>query len=210
MNPVLRVSVFSDYICPFCYIGSRRLLRLRDEFDLEVDWCGLEIHPDTPAQGMPVQSLGYPPAQWDALMANLKGLAKAEGLEIATRVITTNSKRALLLAEAAKQAGAQVFYRLHEALFDAFFRQGLNIGDTAVLRDIAAASGVADTLVEAAWFAPCYADRLRSNLRRAAELGISGTPTYVFGERLLAGAVDESQLRQAARESLAARRQARS
>ena len=44
-KPELRISVFSDYSCPFCYIGSRRLRRLGERYDLKVNWCGLEIHP---------------------------------------------------------------------------------------------------------------------------------------------------------------------
>ncbi len=201
-KPELKVSVFSDYICPFCYVGSRRLLRLNDCYDLRINWCGLEIHPDTPAGGMPVTALGYAPAQWDALMANLNRLATAEGLQLCERTFTTNSHRALLLAEAANQMGADAFYRLHEALFDAFFRQGRNVGDAGVLRDIAAACGIPKALVEEAWHEPRYRERLQSNLRHAAELGVTGAPTYVFGRRLLAGAVEEYQLRDAARQAL--------
>ncbi len=202
VKPELRVSVFSDYICPFCYIGSRRLLRLNDCYDLKINWCGMEIHPDTPAGGMPVTALGYAPAQWDALMANLDHLATAEDLQFCERTFTTNSHRALLLAEAAKQAGSAAFYRLHEALFDAFFRKGRNIGDVEVLRGIAAASGIPTVKVEDAWREPRYGERLESNLRHAAELGVTGTPTYVFGRRLVAGAVEEHQLREAARQAL--------
>ncbi len=201
-KPELKVSVFSDYICPFCYIGSRRLLRLSDCYDLKINWCGLEIHPDTPAEGMPVTALGYAPPQWNALMENLTRLAAAEGLQICERTFTTNSRRALLLAEAAKQAGTEVFYRLHEALFDAFFRQGRNIGEVEVLRGIAAASGVPTAVVDDAWREPRYGERLQLNLRHAAELGVTGTPTYVFGRRLLAGAVEEQRLRDAARQAL--------
>lgn len=50
-KPTLLVSVFSDYICPFCYGGSHRLLRLRRRCELQVNWCGLEIHPETPPFG---------------------------------------------------------------------------------------------------------------------------------------------------------------
>ncbi len=58
-KPLLKVTVFSDYICPFCYIGDLRLSRLREHFDLRVNWCAIEIHPETPAEGRPIESLGY-------------------------------------------------------------------------------------------------------------------------------------------------------
>ena len=53
-KPVLLATVFSDYICPFCYIGDLRLDRLREHFDLKINWMLLEIHPETPAGGMPI------------------------------------------------------------------------------------------------------------------------------------------------------------
>ena len=202
-KPVLRVSVFSDYICPFCYIGSRRLLRLEDEYRLEVNWCVLEIHPETPAEGVPVSQLGYAPAQWQALMHNLQRLAQAEGLQLRERQFTTNSQQALLLAEAAKRAGRTTFYALHEALFDAFFRRGLNIGERAVLQALAQDAGLSPELTAAAWQDPAYRQRLALNARHAVELGLTGTPTYVFGRRLISGAVEEQFLRDAARELLA-------
>lgn len=195
----LRVSVFSDYICPFCYIGSRRLLRLRDDYALQVNWCGLEIHPDTPVEGMPVAELGYPRHQWEQMMAGLAHMAREEGLQLAERDFTTNSHRALLLAEATKHEAPDSFYRLHETLFQAFFGEGRNIGDEAVLRDIARACELPDSLPDSAWQAPQYAERLRLNLAHASELGIHGTPTYVFGKMLISGAVPYASLQEAAR-----------
>ena len=194
-KPELKLSVFSDYICPFCYIGSRRLLRLNDTYDVKVNWCGLEIHPDTPAEGMPIERLGYAPDQWRAMMDNLQVMAEAEGLTLQAHDFTTNSRQALLLAEAAKQAGRD--------RFSAFFSDGLNIGDTEVLRNLAQECGLERDLVESAWQEPRYGQRLDINLRHAVELGVNGTPSYVFGTRVLVGAVAEAELRQAAAQLLA-------
>jgi predicted DsbA family dithiol-disulfide isomerase len=194
----LRVSVFSDYICPFCYIGSRRLLRLNDTYELRVNWCGLEIHPDTPAEGMPVEQLGYTSGHWRELMDALASMAAEEGLELATREFTTNSRKALLLAEAAKSEGREAFYILHERLFDAFFREGRNIGERAVLESLAQEVGLARETIHSAWSDPAHEQRLALNLRHARELALRGTPTYVFGREIIAGAVPERVLRQAA------------
>ncbi len=57
--PELQVTVFSDYICPFCYVGHHRLMRLKDSYDIKVNWCLLEIHPENLEQGEPVASLDY-------------------------------------------------------------------------------------------------------------------------------------------------------
>ncbi len=52
-----KVAVFSDFVCPFCYIGLATLHQLKYEFDLEVQWRGFQIHPEWPAEGMPTEQL---------------------------------------------------------------------------------------------------------------------------------------------------------
>lgn len=197
-KPRLAVSVFSDYICPFCYIGSRRLLRLADEFDLKVNWCGTEIHPNTPSDGMSLSKLGYSPEAWAQLSAELQILAHEEGLQFTDRDYTANSHQALLLAEAAKRVGRDIFYTLHEALFHAYFVRGQNIGDREVLKDIALEAGLPADLAQAAWSEPEFEQRLQQNLLQAARLHIRATPTYLFGQQILVGAVPFNQLTQAA------------
>lgn len=198
-KPALAVTVFSDYICPFCYIGSVRLARLRDEYELSVEWAGLEIHPDNPPEGRPVEALGYPPKRWAQMMSALYRMAEEEGVYIKARSFTTNSHKALLLAEAAKEEGEATFYRLHDRLFQAYLGEGQNIGEVEVLRRLAQESGMEAHAAERAWSEPYYEQRLRASHVRAARLGITGTPTYLFGDRyLLPGAVPTAVLREAA------------
>ena len=98
-------------------MGERRLARLNDEFDVRLEGRFLEIHPETPPEGMPVSGLGYPPAQWARMMENLERMGKADGIVFSDRTFTTNSHKALLLAEAAKEEGPEVFEALNEGLF---------------------------------------------------------------------------------------------
>jgi predicted DsbA family dithiol-disulfide isomerase len=182
-KPVLLATVFTDYICPFCYIADVRLERLRSDYHLRVNWCFIEIHPETPAAGMSTDRLGYSVSLWETMQDNLGDLAREEGIVFRPHDFTTNSRRALLLAEAAKEAGAEAFYRLHRGLFAAFFTQGLNIGDNEVLRQIAHDSGVPADLVTRAWTDAGYVRRLEQYLAAARELGVRATPTVYFGER---------------------------
>jgi predicted DsbA family dithiol-disulfide isomerase len=189
-KPVLLATVFTDYICPFCYVGDVRLERLREHFDLKINWCFLEIHPDTPASGMPVGELGYPDDMWRQMMDNLLAMGSAEGIRFREHDFTTNSHRALLLAEAAKEAGADVFYRLHRRLFTAYFTEGRNIGNAAVLRELAAECGVDAATVERAWQDGHYEQQLQRYLAGAHELEVRATPTIFFGrENRLDGAL---------------------
>jgi predicted DsbA family dithiol-disulfide isomerase len=198
-KPRVLVTVFSDYICPFCYIADARLNRLRTDFDLRINWCFLEIHPDNPPAGRPVAELGYPDGVWRDMMAVLGQMADEEGLSIDAHDFTTNSRRALLLAEAAKEEGPTTFYSLHRRLFEAFFGAGANIGDPDVLRRIAAECDVQEAAVERAWHDPRYARRLQHNLLAARELDIHATPTIFFSRRRIEGAVPTGQLLSAAR-----------
>ena len=201
--PELRITVFSDYICPFCYVGYHRLMRLRDEYDLRVNWCFVEIHPETSPEGEPVTSLDYPSEQWNQLMQNLDAVAREEGIAMAEHTFTTNSRNALLLAEAAKQEGREKFYALHEKLFAAFFVDSRNIGDKDVLRAIAAESGIDSAVVESAWQDSQYEQRIVSNYHTARQHDIQAVPSFIFGERKLTGVVTEEAMRSAARELLA-------
>ena len=169
-KPVLLATVFTDYICPFCYIGDVRLDRLREHFDLKINWCFLEIHPDTPAEGMPTSSLGYDDPRWQQMTDNLSTMAREEGIDFRPHDFTTNSHKSLLLAEATREAGVDIFYRLHRRLFEAFFTEGLNIGDEAVLRDIAHQVGVPDDVISSAWSDTRYEQRLKDYQAAAHEL----------------------------------------
>jgi predicted DsbA family dithiol-disulfide isomerase len=202
-KPRLPVTCFSDYICPFCYVGSQRLLRLRDDYDLLVNWAYVEIHPETPPEGMPIQRLGYDPEQWSGMMQNLEALAESEGITLRPHDFTTNSRKALLLAEAAKEVGREPFYALHEALFAAFHTEGRNIGDEAVLREIAANCGLPPDACDRAWTEDTVEKRLRRALAAAREIHLQGVPTYVVGRRSLRGVIEPEVLAAAASEAVA-------
>jgi predicted DsbA family dithiol-disulfide isomerase len=197
-KPPLKVTVFTDYICPFCYVGDARLDKLNDHYELDVDWSFFEIHPDNPPEGKPVSELGYPKAQWESMMANLEAMAKAEDLPLAPRSFTTNSHRALLLAEAAKDLGKETFQALHKALFDAYFAAQKNIGDPGVLKAIAAEVGIPEEVVERAFNAEDLERRLRDQQVRASMLGVQGVPGFLFGEYFVSGAVPVETLMLAA------------
>lgn len=202
-RPELLATVFSDYICPFCYIGDLRLDRLREHFDLRINWCLLEIHPETLATGMPVSELGYSTARWETMMNNLGRLAGEEGVRLHAHDFTTSSHQALLLAEAAKQAGPDVFYAIHRRLFTAYFEDGLNIGDETVLVGLAASCGVPEAIVERAWSDEEYEQKLEQNLAAAGQYDVRATPTVFFSAtNRLDGALPFEAFLQAARKGL--------
>jgi predicted DsbA family dithiol-disulfide isomerase len=198
--PELKITVYSDYICPFCYVGFHRLQRLRDSYELKINWCFLEIHPEISAQAEPIDSLDYPSEQWQHLMLNLQRVAGEENIALAELNFITNSKDALLLSEAAKQCGADIFYDLHEKLFHAYFVDGKNIGDRTILTEVAKSCGINEGLIESAWTDEKYQQRLLANHDSARQHNIQSVPSFVFGGRILTGVVAESTFRDADRQ----------
>jgi predicted DsbA family dithiol-disulfide isomerase len=136
------------------------------------------------------------------MMANLSRMANEEKITLAERKITTNSHKALLLAEAAQKEAADVFESLNEKLFAAFFGEGRNIGDDEVLRSLAQEAEVSPEIVLRAWSEPAYEKSLRANQAIAGQLGITGVPAYLIGNRIVMGAVPMETLLAAAREAL--------
>jgi len=196
--PELNVTVYSDYICPFCYVGHHRLLRLRDCYDLKINWCFLEIHPETTALGEPIDSLDYPSEQWQQMLANVERIAREENIPLSKLSFITNSKDALLLAEAAKTCGRDTFYKLHEKLFSAYFVDAVNIGSRKKLTEIAQSCGIDTTTIESAWNDVQFKSRLLANFKSARKHNIQSVPSFIFGDKVLTGVVTESTFRKAA------------
>ena len=204
-KPLLRVTLFTDYICPFCYIGDLRLQHLQNDYEVLVNFRFIEIHPDTPAQGTTIDTLDYSDEQWQGMMDGLVEMAREEGITLAPVRMLANSHRALLLAEAVKKEGRDIFYAFNQALYREYFLSGRNIGDVEVLRKIAQDSGVSDSVIENAWTDAELEKILQMNMNRAVKAGVSGTPTFFIGQQRLTGAVPVSTLRQAAEAAIAER-----
>ena len=155
-KPQLRVTLFTDYICPFCFIGDLRLQHLRNDYDVLVNFRFIEIHPETSVKGATINSLDYSDKQWQDMMDGLMEMVEEEEITLAPVCQLANSHRALLLAEAAKTAGREVFYRLNQSLYQNYFVEGRDIGDAVVLRQIAGDCGVSDDIIEKAWSDSAY------------------------------------------------------
>jgi len=201
-KPELLVTLFTDYICPFCFIGDLRLEKLGKEFDLKINFRFVEIHPDNPVEGRPVEELGYSKEEWDYMIGELGEMAREEGVVLKGQSFTTNSHKALLLAEAAKKERRDVFYQLNRSLFEAYFIQGENIGNPDILRRLASEAGVAEETVELAWSDQKYEEVLKKNLAAAIGLGLTGTPAFLIGQRKLVGALPTENLLRAGHEAV--------
>lgn len=190
------VSLYFDYGCPFCYIGSVRLERLAERHPLSIRWRFVEIHPEIPVAGRPVSELGYPPAQWAQMEQALDQMAAEDGIPLAERHFSVNTRRALLLAQAVLDQRPRSFLTLHRRLFRAYYVEQLNIGEPDVLKELAEELGV-DDLVEDAWQGPKYFGMLLKHVEKAQSLSLTGVPALEVGGRVFKGAVSMQTLEQA-------------
>ncbi|MBZ4420618.1 DsbA family protein [Myxococcus sp. RHSTA-1-4] len=168
----VRIDVWSDYVCPFCYLELPVLERLQSELgpELEVHWRAYELRP------APVPTLDpageYLRTTWARAVYPM---AEQRGMTLRLPPVQPRSRLALEAAEFAKDAGA--FPAFHQGVFRAFFEEGRDIGDLAVLGDIAEASGLDREALTRALKSGSYTGRVVFDQEAAQRLGIRGVPT---------------------------------
>jgi predicted DsbA family dithiol-disulfide isomerase len=211
----MEIAVFSDVICPWCYIGKRRLERAFDALGLSgqvaVEWLPFELNPDMPPDGMAradyrAQKFGAERAA--ALDANIRAVGEEEGIRFAfdRQARTPNTRRAHMLiahASANGQGPAVV-----DALFRAYFEDGRDIGAEAVLLDIAAEAGLDRDEAAAALGDEAVRRTVVAAEGRAGELGISGVPFFIVERAFAVSGAQPADAWVEALQKIAARPQA--
>jgi predicted DsbA family dithiol-disulfide isomerase len=191
----INITMFSDFICPFCYVGFATLRKLKPEFDFTVRHRGFQIHPEWPAEGMPAEQWksGMSPAAREALWERIRAMGAAVGVEMKAPHTFANSMLALQASEFAEEAGvAEAF---EERVFRAYFNEGLNIGKRDVLLDLGAQVGLDRAALNEALESGKYAMRIKNNAMSANQKGINGVPTLLIGDWPLVGAQSEDAMR---------------
>lgn len=212
MRPSLTVEIWSDVICPWCYIGKRRwetaAATLRDKVDLKVVFRPYQLDPTAlPGKSVPVvdayaKKFGGP-ERAAQIIDHVTTIAAAEGLEFrmdrALRANTLLAHRLLWLAEA---TGDQ--YALKERLMRAYFCEGLDIGDIETLATCAHDVGMARDGVRDFLRSDDGSAEVKALLQVAAEAEITAVPTFVFdGRWMVPGAQDPETFVNVVRQLLA-------
>ena len=204
MSKPLTIEIASDVICPWCYIGKRRLekaLALLDgEVAAQIRWLPFQLNPDMPRQGMP--RADYRRAKFGSiergreLDARVAAEGKGEGIAFAFDRMqrTPNTVDAHKLIDLAQQQGLAA--PVVDALFRAYFEDAEDIGDAAVLERIATAAGVAG------WPAESDEKQVATLEESLRGLGISAVPTFIFDRKSgVSGAQPPESLAAAMREA---------
>jgi len=187
----MKIEIWSDVICPWCYIGKRRFEMALDKFehksDVQVIWRSFELDPHAPAQypgtleEMLVKKYAVSPQQAAGMNANVTALAKAVGLEYhltKARPGNTFDAHRLLHFAVSKQLGD----RATERMMQAYFSEALAVGDHDALAKLAPEFGISESDARTLLLGDANADLVRADEARAAEYGIRGVPYFLFNE----------------------------
>lgn len=174
MRGKVRITVWSDYVCPFCYLEEPVLERLRREYTVDVEWRAFELRPE------PVPTLDpngeYLHTVWNRVVYPM---ARERGMTLRLPPVQPRSRKALELAEFARANGK--FDDTHRALFRAFFEEGKDLGDVHILLEITDAVGLDRNEARAALARGSYSERVTQDQRHAQELRIAAVPAMLVG-----------------------------
>ncbi len=215
MAPTARIDVVSDAICPWCWIGKRNLegaleMLAAEGQTFEVHWRAFQLNPDMPAEG--VERASYRAAKFGSeargreLDAQVAEAGRAAGLEFRHDLMrrTPNTVEAHRLIHWAGQRSLVLQSAVQEAIFRAYFQQGRDIGQQAVLAELAGEAGL-DAADAAAFLESGEgAEEIRAEDAGFRRAGLSGVPTFALdGHVLFSGAMPPERIAEALRRGLA-------
>jgi predicted DsbA family dithiol-disulfide isomerase len=186
----MQIDVISDVVCPWCFIGKRRLekaLAKRPDAGIQINWHPFQLNPDMPEAGRDHKEYYREKFGGDErvreLVDNMTDAGAAEGLEFDFAAIekSPNTLAAHRLVRWAASAGHQG--EVVEALFQAYFIAGRDIGDQAVLAEIAGAAGMDAGLVAELYAQGRDITLVEGDITAARQLGIRGVPFFIFDHR---------------------------
>ena len=191
----MKIEIWSDVVCPWCYIGKRRIENALAEFEhadeVEVHWRSYQLDPGAPTEptegttAMLARKYGQSPEGAQQMQDRVEAVAAEEGLVYrlsqTLHLNTVDAHRLIHLAH--EQGGNELQGRVKEALLAAYFTEGRNVADHAVLRDVAQAAGLDAARVEEVLGSREFEADVHADVAQAQAYGASGVPFFVVDEK---------------------------
>jgi predicted DsbA family dithiol-disulfide isomerase len=211
----LTIDVVSDVVCPWCYLGQKRLdtaIAAAPDVDIAVTWRPFQLDPTIPPEGMDRKAYMRAKFGDEARLrdahARLEALGAAEGIDYAFDAITV-SPNTLDAHRVIRWAGAnspEAQNKLVRRLFKLYFEEGADIGDHAVLAKAAGDAGMDAAVVEALLASDADRDAVANEAATASRMGVTGVPCFLLeGKYAVMGAQDTSTLTDAIRQIAASK-----
>lgn len=190
-KPKIKVDIVSDVVCPWCYIGKRRVEKamdtLKDKYDFEVEYHPFELNPDMPESGVNQKeylSAKFGSAErYDTITASTTATAAQEGLnfDFNKQKISPNTRNAHRIIQYAKLEGKQP--EVKEAYMKAYFEDGVDLSKKENLVSVAVNVGLSKEAVETLLSSNTGLDAIEQQEKELQKLGISGVPFYIINNK---------------------------
>ncbi|MGJ1283512.1 DsbA family oxidoreductase [Sphingobacterium spiritivorum] len=198
----MQVEIWSDIMCPFCYIGKRNfegaLSKFANSENIEIIWKSFQLDPTLPEKEefdhiqYLVQRKGMPANQVHAMLDQVTQTAKNAGLDYDfEHVVTVNSFNAHRVIQFAKTKG--LGDEIEERFFKAYFTEGKDIADRKVLSALGQEIGLTEDDIEQALSNDEYAYRVTQDIQEAQSIGVRGVPFFVFDRKYAVSGAQPTQ-----------------
>jgi len=195
----MRVDIFVDVVCPWCFIGKRRFeqaLAMRPRLSVQTAWRPFQLNPDMPAEGMPTEEFfaaKFGSAGVKERQQAVVGIGRTVGIDfafdrIARQPNTLDAHRLIRHALNRGRGDAMV-----EALFTAHFLKGRDIGDRTVLTQVAGETGLDPREAGALLESESETATILGEEQEARRIGISGVPCYIFDRQYAVAGAQEPE-----------------
>jgi predicted DsbA family dithiol-disulfide isomerase len=192
MSKKIKIEIWSDVMCPFCYIGKRRLEQALEIFpkkeEVEIEWKSFQLDPNTKsapgkdAYTYLAERYGRDIEWSKAMHENVTNMAAEVGLEYRfDKAKIANSFDAHRLEHLAKKLGLGT--KVVELIFAAYFTEGKDIADIETLIEIGKAAGIDQQEIEKVFKGSDFGNAVRQDILEAQQLGVTGVPFFVFNRK---------------------------
>lgn len=199
----MKIEIWSDVICPFCYIGKRKFETALEKFEhkdeVEVVWKSFQLSPDMEyEEGQTLSSYlakhkGWSLEQAQGANQHVANMAKEAGLEFNFQhAIPANTLKAHRLIHLASKFNLQD--QAEEILFSSYFTQAKNVGDTATLIKLGKEIGIPESELNTLFEGDLYAQDVEKDIQEAQQIGVRGVPFFVFDRKYAVSGAQSSEV----------------
>ena len=180
----IQIDIFTDYVCPWCYLSSAAVEKLKQNYPVDIHWKPFPLHPSTPEDGLSMEEL-FQGKNMDEMHKQLYARMDEAGLPHGKRDTTYNSRRAQELAMwADTQVGGDA---IHLALYQAYFVHNKNIAKIEVLLNIVKDIGLDVETAKTILDKRSFSDLVDASWETAHQQQISGVPCFVANNFVMSG-----------------------
>lgn len=188
----MKIEIWSDVMCPFCYIGKRHfeeaLSKFSDKEHIDIEWKSFQLDPTMPdvaeesQEDYLVKRKGMSRDQIQGMLQNVTAMGKEAGLDFNfDQSIMVNSQKAHQLIQFAKSKG--LGNEIEERLFQAYFTEGKNVADETTLTELGKEIGLDENELQVAFNDDKYLYQMKQDIQEAQNIGVRGVPFFVFDRK---------------------------